>query len=1364
MKHFIIFTEYVHNQEYVNKALSSVVDQRLEETVIDDNGGRCYIETEITLGNFLQNATFGGNEKHQLVYVALGDSNTCFKPTASGCKKEMKFVVTNIDYDKKLYQPGELTVTMSVTTTGNDSLNNKELLQAVREFFFNPGEKPATVSVVGIAKYTETGTIEQRMYDMVNIAVRYIVFGFNVFKKKSKLYVTLKCYSPDKKMTLNKYSKVYSGMQFANEIIRNEMIKHYKFYPSELELDVDRLRNLCTEDTSGLYISDTDKKEEDNNTKQRELVQPYLVQYNETFYDFIKRVAVRCGEFLCYREGKFCIGLPHSVTPKTITESVTYTYPEINIESSMALTVDDFVSDYTKIPDEDDRTSDQKKADEEAERRNYVNEIEVEKPLVFVPEYVDDEQMHIMDKNTDYISSRSHWQEVLAYETMGNVLSKSKCIADIAAGFAPAGVEVAKRLITKTSSEKKFESMEEVYPDDVGIKRTDWELAKAGDSKMTQYVIEDSKKEKFLNKFYKNIENAEKTVERGKVDINFSDKLPHLDLTDAVNIDDGIASLYVVSRMYGSYSDEADGRGAVKKHVIEVVPTLNTQLKLDVAKASDTVFMPPHCDIPHTLKATAQEAEVMDVDDPLQIGRVRVKYLWQGSGSALSPWIRVLVPFTGGGGGVFMTPAIHDHVMVNYTSGNIERPYVSGYLYTSECFPSKGATSADKRIDYTYTPRSITSQNGHSITFKDEEPSSFINFLCPPLAAAWNIAGYINDFINERKVSGAKKAYEKAVEEYHNSSDDINKRRAMLQAKYDYEKAKEADRSIMSMEDIPYNPLNGGMVFKDANGMYEVKLSATDRNISIKSPLGDINMSAFTGISISAPNGDVSISGKNVSIVAGNNLDIKSGVNIIDKIPYHFGIAARAAMSALGSTFDPLISTGLGMLSPSAQNIYEEAKNFTDLSFIRNCWEVLMRPVEGTLTIRSKRNVLMTAGLGKAWIPTSLISKTGTALEGGGKWWKLGLSATFGEENNQDLDYLHNKGFVILSLLRYTKQEVKNFYYNFSRQLYHINTLVKKCDDTIWLPFATCCNDDFKANIDIDKKGGMLKAAWDDYKIKGLKGMLADDYTNYSPKKNFYEKIANNYINAYEELRKAVKKFKEFYVDNENSLHDSIGRHWEGDAFTEKKYKAPDAPIVSTSDALEIEIKSADDLAKLIKKPVTIPTGLTKVVMKKCIYEVLRGFDDADYFSIDDEAPSLDAIADDSDEKWQEFIDAIVPYKMTEADKKKAESEKKWNEITNALVAPLASTIGIERNVTKNGQWWSVPGIHELVNWKGAAGPRTYCEYTGAGNILLSNNKGFTYKLDDDAAGFEAMRNPDLDAIKEYLRSLFKNTEPLVIT
>ena len=60
----------------------------------------------------------------------------------------------------------------------------------------------------------------------------------------------------------------------------------------------------------------------------------------------------------------------------------------------------------------------------------------------------------------------------------------------------------------------------------------------------------------------------------------------------------------------------------------------------------------------------------------------------------------------------------------------------------------------------------------------------------------------------------------------------------------------------------------------------------------------------------------------------------------------------------------------------------------------------------------------------------------------------------------------------------------------------------------------------------------------------------------------------------------------------------------------------------------------------------TLPAGLTKMVMKKCIYDVLRGFDDSKLFSIDDEAPIGTAITDESDEKWQEFVDAIVPYEM----------------------------------------------------------------------------------------------------------------------
>ena len=43
-----------------------------------------------------------------------------------------------------------------------------------------------------------------------------------------------------------------------------------------------------------------------------EFIQPYLVQYNESFYDFLVRTANRCGEFLYFEDGQLILGLPDS--------------------------------------------------------------------------------------------------------------------------------------------------------------------------------------------------------------------------------------------------------------------------------------------------------------------------------------------------------------------------------------------------------------------------------------------------------------------------------------------------------------------------------------------------------------------------------------------------------------------------------------------------------------------------------------------------------------------------------------------------------------------------------------------------------------------------------------------------------------------------------------------------------------------------------------------------------------------------------------------------------------------------------------------------------------------------------------------
>lgn len=43
-------------------------------------------------------------------------------------------------------------------------------------------------------------------------------------------------------------------------------------------------------------------------SETKEFIQPYLVQYNESFFDFLVRVSNRCGEFLYYEDGYFNIG------------------------------------------------------------------------------------------------------------------------------------------------------------------------------------------------------------------------------------------------------------------------------------------------------------------------------------------------------------------------------------------------------------------------------------------------------------------------------------------------------------------------------------------------------------------------------------------------------------------------------------------------------------------------------------------------------------------------------------------------------------------------------------------------------------------------------------------------------------------------------------------------------------------------------------------------------------------------------------------------------------------------------------------------------------------------------------------------
>ena len=254
---------------------------------------------------------------------------------------------------------------------------------------------------------------------------------------------------------------------------------------------------------------------------------------------------------------------------------------------------------------------------------------------------------------------------------------------------------------------------------------------------------------------------------------------------------------------------------------------------------------------------------------------------------AASPWIRMSVPMATDGGGMYFQPEKGDEVMVDYENGNIDRPFVTGTLYSKNVpAPSRG-----KRV--------IVSKNGHTIKMDDPDDSTLILQGIFPLAKA--LASY-----------GVK---------------------------------------FPQLVGDPSSAL-GGIELTDKPGIYSIKMSSHDRQIKISSPLGDVKVDAFTGITLDAPNGDITINGKNVYISAYNKMTLTSGKNIMQ--------------GGMGGFFS-CVASGKSWGFTAAKTLLNlTAVKFFDMSLIRTVIEVFIRPIDGTMKLKSYRYMMMEAGPGGA--------------------------------------------------------------------------------------------------------------------------------------------------------------------------------------------------------------------------------------------------------------------------------------------------------------------------------------------------------------------------------------------------------------
>ncbi|MBI1878918.1 MAG: VgrG-related protein [Chloroflexi bacterium] len=108
---------------------------------------------------------------------------------------------------------------------------------------------------------------------------------------------------------------------------------------------------------------------------------------------------------------------------------------------------------------------------------------------------------------------------------------------------------------------------------------------------------------------------------------------------------------------------------------------------------------------------------VTNLNDPDNLGRIKVKYAWLGE--IESDWVRMASPMGGGGRGFFYLPEVNDEVLLTFEHGDVHRPYVIGFLWSS---PDKPPEANDKAVGSgKVNQRILRSRSGHIITLDDTD-------------------------------------------------------------------------------------------------------------------------------------------------------------------------------------------------------------------------------------------------------------------------------------------------------------------------------------------------------------------------------------------------------------------------------------------------------------------------------------------------------------------------------------------------------------------------------------------------------------------------------------------------------------------
>ena len=996
---------------------------------------------KLTLSNNIEDPS---KDIPELKVTQLGD--TVFEHQ----NNKYSITLNGVQFDRKIYQPNEINAELHFMLQETPTKENTILSQSDLQNLLL--QRSVTLSV-RLNEQTEDIVIAQNYY--VHEICPQIVRDLAT----TQLFVKLKIFSADKVMTLNKYSKAYVAKKLGAEILATET-KIFGFKNALVPVYTENLQHL--------------KYMQSGATTYSEFIQPYLVQYNESFYDFMARTANRCGEFLFFEHGKLFLGMPEkkeSVT--TIKDYASITYQNT---SKAPLTIKAFHRDSVKGSEEP-----------------AFNDREIAKGSTGYPKDVlgtdytyntalaHDEYIFPMVKDKFTSQARIVGRENVKSAMTKLVLDIFSKVVSNTEHYDEAPKSIAKSLIVKHSIDNLTAIKTSISDNAKGnLNWIDKHIADKQHCDGTRYIqFSPVNKEGWVElAYYSKIRSLQEAQQKKIVCVNMDTNLVPVSLGDVINIDK-LSGKYVVIQISQSANGREESLSYHKyedKDAASPIESYQSQQIFAIPMMDNDEVVPPVINMPVVRKSGPQTAFIVDNKDPKNQGRVRIAFPWQavddqtnrklldeakahqekkeeesktadnhkesfvklldslkqdirsmkhlqdelkalpdadsqkklldekiskldalekenkasekdkslnlalkavrskcdekdaGSPSdtmkaaienketneipateknlseakataekvdkevesakaevkalstkwkekltaVSSPWVRVATPMATFEGGFYFRPQISDEVIVNFDGENIERPFVAGSLYSKENTDPGGIMT-------------IKSPSGQKMSFDVAyDDLGAVKKLFPFFG---NLQGYAPVLAPNLVMGG-----------------DARK-------------------------------LCGGISFSDEFGMFNVSMSSTNRAININSPFGNVSIGAFTGINIMSPNGDINIVGKNVTISAGNNLKLTSGTNVQragnptpggKKVhePGFWGKIGSGVKGFGGSIIKGARDGAIDAINDKITKGFE----MIDVKLIRSLADVFLRPIEGTLCIKSNNYLMLEAGKGKAQV------------------------------------------------------------------------------------------------------------------------------------------------------------------------------------------------------------------------------------------------------------------------------------------------------------------------------------------------------------------------------------------------------------